>query len=408
MSRMHVSKWLTGVVLLGIAAAVVFAASLDPAVIGNDYPDQYASFKKTVDDTQSTPYGGSKPYDKLKRNPNLKRLYAGYAFAVEYNEERGHYYTLIDQKATKRAQVASQPGACANCHAAEAPELIEQLGWEIFNKTPLKELSSKLHHGVTCVDCHDPETMELSITRRAFIEGMAQRGVDVTQASTNQMRSYVCGQCHSEYYFKGEDKLLTFPWKNGLTVDDIDKHYDEIGFSDWVHAETGGPVVKIQHPDLETWSTGIHAKSGVSCADCHMPAAKSGDSTYTDHWIRSPLLTDMKACKKCHQRSTAVLRERVALIQDRTAGLLKDTETALTDAIDAIKDARQSGADDTDLAKAHQLYRSAQLRWDFVSSENGMGFHSPQESARILATSIDRARQAQMAAVLAKKMYISQ
>ena len=403
MSRMRVSKWIAGVVFLMIVAAVVFAASLDPAVIGNDYPDQYASFKKTVDDTQSTPYGGSKPYDKLQRDPNLKRLYAGYAFSVEYNEDRGHYYTLIDQQASKRVQVVAQPGARANCHAAEAPELIQQMGWENFNKTPLKELSSKLHHGLTCVDCHDPETMELRITRRAFIEGMAQRGIDVTQASNNQMRSYVCGQCHSEYYFKGENKLLTFPWKNGLTVDDIDKYYDEVGFSDWVHAETGGPVVKIQHPDLETWSTGIHAKSGVSCADCHMPAAKSGDSTYTDHWIRSPLLADMKACKKCHQRSTTMLRERVSLIQDRTAGLLKDTEAALIDAIDAIKDAKQSGASDTDLAKAYQLYRSAQLRWDFVSSENGMGFHSPQESARVLATSIDRARQAQLAATLAKK-----
>ena len=98
-----------------------------------------------------------------------------------------------------------------------------------------------------------------------------------------------------------------------------------------------------------------------------------------------------------------MLRERVSLIQDRTAGLLKDTEAALIDAIDAIKDAKQSGASDTDLAKAYQLYRSAQLRWDFVSSENGMGFHSPQESARVLATSIDRARQAQLAATLAKK-----
>lgn len=403
MSRLRISKWFACALVLIAVAAIVFAASLDPAIIGKDYPDQFASFKKTAIDKDSTPYGGSKPYDKLERNPALKRLYAGYAFAVEYNEERGHHYSLIDQKTTRRVEVAAQPGACANCHAAEAPELIEQMGWENFNKTPLKELSSKLHHGVTCMDCHDPETMELRISRPAFINAMTQRGMDLSKASRQQMRSYVCGQCHSEYYFKGENKLLTFPWQNGLTVDDIDKYYEEIGFSDWTHGETGGRVIKIQHPDLETWSTSIHAKSGVSCADCHMPTIKNDDYGYTDHWIRSPLLTDMSACKKCHPRSEKLLKDRVALIQDRTAALLKDTQIALLDAVDAIKEAKQSGASDADLAKAHQLYRSAQLRWDFVYSENGMGFHSPQESARVLATSIDRARQAQLAAVSAKK-----
>lgn len=399
MSRLHMPKWSGYVVLLTIAAAVVLAAALDPAIIGNNFPDQFASFKKTAIDTDSTPYGGSKPFDKLERDPSLKRLYAGYAFAVEYNEERGHYYALVDQQTSKRVEVASQPGACANCHASEAPELIEQMGWETFCKTPLKELSGKLHHGTSCVDCHDPDTMELRISRRAFIEGMAQRGVDVTNASQQLMKSYVCGQCHSEYYFKGENKLLTFPWKNGLTIDDIENYYNEVGFSDWTHAETGGPILKVQHPDLETWSTGIHAKSGVSCVDCHMAKIKSGDSKYTDHQVRSPLLAGMRACKVCHQRSEKDLRDRVALIQDRTAGLLKDTEVALIDAIDAIKAAKQAGATSADLTKAYQLYRSAQLRWDFVSSENGMGFHSPQEAARILATSIDRARQAQLAAV---------
>lgn len=405
MSRVNVRKLLgyTFVLLIALAAAYTAIAAaqnaLDPAVMGKDWPDQYASFKNTSIDTDSTPYAGSKPFDRLEKNPILKRLYSPYAFSTEYKEDRGHYYALIDQNKSLRVTTKNQPGACANCHAAEAPGLIEKMGWETFNRTPYNELKDKLHYGTTCADCHDPDTLELRISRQAFKNAMKERGVDLANASQQQMKSYVCAQCHVEYYFKGDDKALTFPWKTDLTVDNIEAYYDEAEFSDWKHKETGAAMIKIQHPDFETWSTGIHAKSGVACADCHMPKVKKGESSYTDHWVRSPLLAGMKSCKSCHARSEKDLRARVALIQDRTASLLKDTETALNDTIDAIVKAQQSGAGDADLAKARQLHRSAQLRWDFVASENSTGFHSPQESARILATAIDRARQAELSAV---------
>ena len=35
----------------------------------------------------------------------------------------------------------------------------------------------------------------------------------------------------------------------------------------------------------------------------------------------------------------------------------------------------------------------AQWRVDFINAENSMGFHAPQEAARILAESIDYSRQ---------------
>ena len=44
------------------------------------------------------------------------------------------------------------------------------------------------------------------------------------------------------------------------------------------------------------------------------------------------------------------------------------------------------------------LQRKAQWRLDFVAAENSMGFHAPQESARVLAEAMDYARQAQIAA----------
>ena len=371
---------------------------LDPVVWGRDFPRQYDSFKKTADSTIVTPYGGSKPISKLENCPDMKRIWAGYAFSIDHNEERGHYYALIDQKKTKRVTQKSQPGACANCHSAEAPQLIAKMGWEEFNHTPYNELKSKMHTGTSCADCHDPSTMDLRITRPAFINAMAGRGVDIKKATRQEMRTYVCAQCHVEYYFKGENKVLTFPWKKGFNIDDIESFYEDIKFTDWKHKETNADMIKIQHPEFEMSSSGIHARSGVSCADCHMPYIREGAVKVSDHWLRSPLTDINRSCQTCHRQSEEELKKRVALIQDNTASLLRKSEAAIVDAIDAIVAAQKAGATDADLAKARKLHRRASLRWDFVSSENSTGFHSSQESARVLANAIDYARQAQLAA----------
>lgn len=371
---------------------------LDPAVWGQNFPMQYSSFVKTQENYGQTPYGGSDPYSKLERTPAMVRLWAGYAFSKDHNEDRGHYYAQIDQEETQRVKLVSQPGACANCHAAETPQLIAEMGWEEFNHTPYDELKDKLHFGSSCADCHDPDTMELTITRRAFADAMEANGVDLAAASRQEMRSYVCAQCHVEYYFQGEDKVLTFPWTNGLTVEEIEAYYDEAGFKDWSHAETGAAMIKVQHPEYELSSTGLHARSGVACADCHMPYTREGSVKVSDHWIRSPLTNINNACQTCHQQSEDELRDRVVTIQTKTAELLHRSEDALLDAIDAIVAAREAGATDDDLTEALALHRAASLRWDFVSSENSTGFHSPQEAARILGGAVDLARQAQIEA----------
>jgi nitrite reductase (cytochrome c-552) len=372
---------------------------LDPAVWGKNFPREYDSFKKTEDTTISTTYGGSVKYSKLEKDPKLVRLWAGYPFSVDYNKARGHYYSLIDQKATKRQEVVAQPGACANCHAAEAPQLIASMGWEKFSVTPYKQIQDQLHLGSSCADCHDPQTMDLRITRPAFVNALKARGIDVGQATRQEMRTYVCAQCHVEYYFAGDNKVLTFPWTKGLEIENIEKYYDEISFKDWVHKDSGAPMLKMQHPEFEMWSSGIHAKSGVTCADCHMPYVREGAIKVSDHWVRSPLTDLSRACQTCHRESEDELKSHVLDIQNKTHDLIDKTEIAIVDAIDAVAAAQKSGATDADLAKARDFHRKASMRWDFVSSENSMGFHSPQEAARILAEAINYARQAQLEAL---------
>jgi nitrite reductase (cytochrome c-552) len=294
--------------------------------------------------------------------------------------------------------VVKQPAACANCHAAEAPQLIAEMGWDNFNKTPYAEISGTLHTGSSCADCHDPTTMELRITRPAFKNAMEARGVDLSKATRQEMRTYVCAQCHVEYYFKGENKALTFPWEKGLQIENINDYYDEYGFKDWTHGETGAPMLKMQHPEFEMYSTGLHYRSGVACADCHMPYVREGATKVSDHWLRSPLTNINEACQTCHKQDEQALKDRVLVIQNNTAQLLRTTEAALEDAIDAIVAAKAAGATDEQLKEAHQFHREASMRYDFVMSENSTGFHSPQEAARVLGNAIDKARQGQLAA----------
>jgi hypothetical protein len=79
----------------------------------------------------------------------------------------------------------------------------------------------------------------------------------------------------------GQQKLDRDPWLKRIFAGyafalEIEAYYDAEDVSDWVHAETGNKVLKAQHPELEVWSQGVHARAGVACADCHMPYQRAG------------------------------------------------------------------------------------------------------------------------------------
>jgi nitrite reductase (cytochrome c-552) len=209
------------------------------------------------------------------------------------------------------------------------------------------------------------------------------------------MRSYVCGQCHVEYYFKGPEKRLTYPWRNGLKADEILAYYEEEQFNDWVHAESGARTLKAQHPEFEMYNQGVHARSGVACSDCHMPYQRTGAMKISDHHVRSPLLNVNRACQTCHRWPEEELRARVHTIQDRTFQVRNVAMDALLALIGDIKMARSSGADDAALEQPRRHQRRAQFLLDFIEAENSMGFHADQEAVRILALSIDESRRGQ-------------
>jgi nitrite reductase (cytochrome c-552) len=466
-------------------------ASTDPVPWGTNWPHQFDTYRQAVDEVE-TQFGGSSamPESKLERSPWLRRLYAGYAFSIDYREARGHAYMLYDQEVTERVTKRTQSGACLHCHAsviptyrrlgleaaglpADAAAVAAGFAWpavmEGFRiagtmdyatahaellKTPdgtpgeqivplPRQSDERLSlptqaerdrghaseaHPVSCIDCHDPRSMQIRVTRPGFVlgiaalarsdepvphlasierwrEGKRDKPYDPNVlASRQEMRSFVCGQCHVEYYCASKETLF-FPWSRGLKVDQVEQTYDEhvfpdgTPFFDYVHGETGAPVYKAQHPEFELWSQGIHARSGVSCADCHMPYERQGAMKVSSHWVRSPLLSISKSCQSCHRLPEQELRDRVLTIQSRTQSQLDRAAAAMSDMLDAIREAQAAGATPEQLADIFELQKKGMWRLDFISSENSLGFHADQEAVRILGESIDYCRQAQAMAV---------
>ena len=404
----------------------------DASVWGKNFPLQHDDYRRTVDQVR-TRFGGSEAVprtpsaadprsiiaqSRLEEDPRLKTMWAGYAFARDFREDRGHAFMLADQTYTDRQSVP-QPGTCLHCHASVyvpykklgGGDLVA--GFEKMNQMPFADARKLVTHPVTCIDCHEADTMQLRVTRPGFIEGIralkAQQGVndyDVNKTATRQeLRSYVCAQCHVEYYFKGPEKRLAYPWAKGIRVDEILAYYDEVKHKDWTHAETGAPVLKAQHPEFELWSQGIHARSGVACADCHMPYKRTGAHKISDHHVRSPVLNINRACQTCHHWPEDELRSRVYAIQGRTYELRNMAMDALMDLIGDIAAARgrnaasasPTNAPSPSITAALDFQRKAQFFLDFIEAENSMGFHAPQESARVLAHSVDFSRKGQAA-----------
>ena len=460
----------------------------DPEPWGVNWPHHFDGYKKTAGDKF---YGGSSalPESKLEQQPWLKRLYDGYAFSLDYREARGHAYMLYDQGVTKRVTERQQSGACLHCHASIVPTYrrigLEQMGldssdeslarefnwpavikgFETVSKKNYEDVFTELlktsdgtpdtnettfpmppaggfdgqevpeghpvvghAHPVSCVDCHDPKTMAIRVTRPGFVEGIQalaqsnepakhlpsierwrrggkKRDYDPNlDASRQEMRTFVCAQCHVEYYCASK-KTLVFPWGNGLKAEQLEQFWEETKFDDgsefydYVHKETGAKVFKVQHPEFELWSQGIHAQSGVSCADCHMPFERHGAQKLSSHAVLSPMETVNTSCQTCHKVPEDDLRFRVETIQDRTLKLMDRAAEAMTDMLDSINEAKQAGVSQDDLKDVFALQRKSMWRLDYISSENSRGFHAAQEAARILGESIDYSRQAQAMAL---------
>lgn len=376
----------------------------DNAKWGENFPREYASYKLMSDDETATKYGGAHPRDYLEETPDLVILFAGYGFAKEFRQARGHTYTIEDVTQTKRVGDKTGAATCWTCKSPDVPRLMAEMGPEAFYASKFGELEKEITHPIGCLDCHEANTMKLHISRPALREAFERQGRDIDDVSHQEMRTLVCAQCHVEYYFKGKGKYLTFPWDKGMAVENMEDYYQEYDFADWTHAISKARMIKMQHPDYEIYMTGVHAFQNVACADCHMPYRTEGGAKFTDHHLQSPLLNIANSCAVCHRWSEQEVHTRVQGIQDKVREGRDRAEDAVSKAHFDIAACMQIGADDAALKHVRQLVTQSQIRWDYVAANNGMGFHSPQECMRILMASVDLAQQARIecAKILAK------
>ncbi|MFA6571555.1 MAG: ammonia-forming cytochrome c nitrite reductase [Bacteroidota bacterium] len=366
-------------------------------VWGENYPREFETYLKTLDTNFRSMYGGSAKIDYLEQSPELVILWAGYGFSKEYNQGRGHAHAVGDIRNILRSGGLNDNvtvATCWTCKSPDVPRMMAKIGTAEFYKSKWIDMGAEIVNPIGCQDCHDPKTLNLRITRPALKEAFERQGKKMEDFTHNEMRSLVCAQCHVEYYFKKPGSYLTFPWDKGFSADSMEAYYDEADFSDWTHKLSRTPMLKAQHPDFELYSTGIHAKRGVACADCHMPYKIEGGIKFSDHHIQSPLNNIANSCQVCHRESEQNLMRDVYDRQERVTEIRRMVEKSLSKAHIEAKAAWDAGATEVEMKPVLKLIRNAQWRWDWVAAANSVGFHSPVEALRVLATSIEKTEKA--------------
>jgi len=373
---------------------------------GKYYPRQYDSYMQTrkSDDIK----------DVLKENPAQIVMWAGYGFSKDYNAPRGHYYMLEDNLNTLRTgapfdeKSGPMPTACWTCKSPDVPRLIDKMGENDYFTGKWARHGGEIVNGIGCADCHNNETMKLTVTRDYLKRALdAEGSMPFADATHQEMRSLVCAQCHSEYYFKktpwtdanGQEQtaaVVTFPWNNGFSAEDIEKYYDERSFVDWTHKVSKTPMLKAQHPGYETFITGAHGKAGLACADCHMPYVREGGVKYSNHNVGSPLKDIANTCLNCHSGTEAEFKKTVEDKLARKDELHKKATQVIAKAHLAAGKAIELGATPEELKAAQTDIRHAQWRWDFSIAAHGSFFHAPEETLRVLGSAIEKGQEARI------------
>ena len=351
----------------------------------DDYPDVYATYLQNSE-MEETTFGGSVPIDYLEKYPELKTFYEGNGFSIEYLRARGHVYALEDVIHSAR------PKAAASCFACKSPDylkLLEDEGVEA-NKMSFDEAAPMMESTISCYDCHKNTPGVVDVSRSHFLTGVEHLEKELKSTET------ACAQCHVEYYQDPESKEIILPWVNGVGTDDMIAYYDSLDYSDWTHPSTGSPMLKAQHPEFETYQSGLHAKFNLTCADCHMPETEGIEmKSFRSHQWTSPLKSIESSCLGCHQdESGPSLISKVESVQGEVEVKMQEGTEVLLQLIEILQKetATQTVSDDI-LKEARYKHRVAQFKWDFVFVENSEGFHNQQLALENLQDAIDIANE---------------
>ena len=350
----------------------------------DEHPQVYETYLRNNEMVETT-FGGSVPIDYLEKYPELKTFYEGYGFSIEYLRARGHTYALEDVIHTER------PKAAASCFACKSPDylkLVQEEGITAHSMT-FEEATESMVNTISCYDCHENTPGVINVNRGHFFTGVENLGEEF------EPEEMVCGQCHVEYYQDPETKVVTLPWHNGFGTDGMLEYFDEIGYSDWEHPSTGTQLLKVQHPEFETFQGSLHSGFGLTCIDCHMPSEEGpeGDTFRSHHWT-SPLKTVEASCIGCHSDQTPEsLISWVEDIQGNVEERMNESSEVLLELIALLtEETNNQTVSDEALQEARNYHRQAQFKWDFVFVENSEGYHNNRLALQLLDEAMELAQ----------------
>ncbi len=337
------------------------------------YSDIYASYMKNAENKGH----GSGRISYVETDPDIKVLYDGMGFSFDYTEAIGHSYTLQDISETTR------PHKLANCLTCKTPDMtamVNAMGTQVY-ATDFNEVFGKVSEPISCYNCHANTPGTVVITHDYMANAMG----DEIEAGKVPASSVSCAQCHIEYYFDPETKATLVPYSTPeeFAPEAIYAYYKEMGFSDYTNKNTGVGMIKVQHPEFETYyGEGSQHAGMYTCADCHMGVAyneKTGDP-FANHYLSSPLdNTDLivNTCSVCHSDLKGMVKE----IQEKVTGREKEISALLVQVNEKLAKAVEAGSlGEEKLAEIRELDREAQFYWDFVYVENAEGAHNSKLS----------------------------
>ncbi|MCQ2510971.1 MAG: ammonia-forming cytochrome c nitrite reductase subunit c552 [Lachnospiraceae bacterium] len=349
------------------------------------YPEICASYEANGENTYRVSYLAD------DQDPYLINIYEGYGFAKDYTSAIAHNYTLEDVANTERPHALAN---CLTCKTADFTALVNNMGKDAYSLN-FEDVAPNMTENVGCYNCHENNAGnggELTITHDYTKEALGDAGIDA--------KTLVCGQCHIEYYFNPEDKATSVAYNSVETMspDAILEYYDSIGFSDWTQESTGTPLLKAQHPEMETFlgEGSVHASMGLNCASCHMEKVVSEDGVaYTSHALVSPLESEaiLETCATCHADTD--MKAKVAEIQEQVTARESEIGNALSDMKTKLAEAVASGAyTEDELNALRDLHRKAQWYFDFDYVENSEGAHNSKLANECLDKAADYIAQA--------------
>nr|WP_275935309.1 ammonia-forming nitrite reductase cytochrome c552 subunit [Entomohabitans teleogrylli] len=387
------------------ASETTASANAAPVEARNDkfagqHVDQYNSWKATSEQSERE--------DALAEDPRLVILWAGYPFSRDYNKPRGHAYAVTDVRETLRtgapkdAEDGPLPMACWSCKSPDVARLIQKDGEDGYFHGKWARGGPEVVNDLGCADCHNTASADfaqgkpaLALSRPYAARAMEAIDKPFDKAGRFDQQSMVCGQCHVEYYFDGDNKAVKFPWDDGTSVEAMEQYYDKIAFSDWTNSLSKAPMLKAQHPEYETWRVGVHGQNNVTCIDCHMPKLQNAEGKlYTSHKIGNPFDTFAQTCANCHTQDKAALQDIVAQRKKAIQELKLKVEDQLVHAHFEAKAAWDAGATDAEMKPILMDIRHAQWRWDLSIASHGIQMHAPDEGLRMLGSALDKAADA--------------